>query len=96
MRSSETAIDLPLSLSLISSFFDRPVPLDVACFGEIGLSGEVRPVKNGEDRIKEVIRQGFHTVLVPAQNMPKEKNNQIEIIPIERVLQLIQFYDERF
>lgn len=96
MRSSETAIDLPLSLSLISSLFDRPVPLDVACFGEIGLSGEVRPVKNGEDRIKEVIRQGFHTVLVPAQNMPKEKNNQIEIIPIERVLQLIQFYDERF
>ena len=56
----------------------------------------MRPVKNGEDRIKEVIRQGFHTVLVPAQNMLKEKNNQIEIIPIERVLQLIQFYDERF
>ncbi len=96
MRSSETAIDLPLSLALISSLFDRPVSLDVACFGEIGLSGEVRPVKNGEDRIKEAIKQGFQSVLVPAQNMPKGKYNQIEIIPIERVLQLIQFYEDRF
>ncbi len=96
MRSNETAIDMPLSLALISSLFDRPVSLGVACFGEIGLSGEVRPVKNGEDRIKEVIKQGFQSVLVPAQNMPKKNYNQIEIIPIQRVLELIQFYEDRF
>ena len=96
LRSSETAIDLPLSLALISSLLDRPVSLGVACFGEIGLSGEVRPVKNGEERIKEVMKQGFQSVLVPAQNLPKEKYDEIEIIPIERIPQLIQFYEDRF
>ena len=75
---------------------DRPVSLDVACFGEIGLSGEVRPVKNGEERIKEVMKQGFQSVLVPAQNLPKKKYNEIEIIPVERIPQLIQFYEDRF
>ena len=96
MRTSETAIDLPLALALISSLHNRPISLGAACFGEIGLSGEVRPVKNGEERIKEAVKQGFHLVIVPSQNIPKKRNKEIEITPIDHVSQLMQFYDDNF
>ena len=96
MRASETAIDLPLALAFISSFYNRPVSLGIACFGEIGLSGEIRPVKNGEERIKEAIKQGFRLVVIPTQNLPKKIKSEIELVPLDNVSQLKQFYEDNF
>ena len=96
MRASETAIDLPLALAFISSFYNRPISLGIACFGEIGLSGEIRPVKNGEERIKEAIKQGFRLVVIPTQNLPKKINSKIELVPLDHVSQLKQFYEDNF
>ena len=65
IRVNEPGIDLACGIAMISSYYDIPVRHDVACFGEIGLSGEVRMVPRIEDRVKEALRLGFSRVLVP-------------------------------
>jgi len=71
MRLSETAGDLPVLAALLSSFRDKPVPNDWIMFGEIGLAGEVRPVPNGEERLREALKHGYKQAIVPAGNAPK-------------------------
>jgi DNA repair protein RadA/Sms len=94
MKVTETASDLPVALSLISSYRDLIIPADVASFGEIGLSGEVRPVPNGEDRIKEAIKHGFKKIIVPYGNaMKKGVPSDVTIIGVKHlneVLNLMQ------
>jgi DNA repair protein RadA/Sms len=62
----EPAADLPVSLAIASSLKQRPVDAELACFGEIGLSGEIRGVARAEARLDEVRRLGFTRVLAPA------------------------------
>ncbi len=62
---NEPGIDLACGIALVSSYYDIPVRHDVACFGEVGLSGEVRMVPRMEERVKEALRLGFKRVLVP-------------------------------
>ncbi len=71
VRVAETAADLALVLAVLSSHRDRPLPADLAVFGEIGLSGEVRPVPNGPDRLREAAKHGMRTAVVPKANVPK-------------------------
>ena len=67
----ETSVDLPLLLSVVSSIKDEPIPQDCVVFGEVGLSGEIRPVANGEERIREAAKHGFKHAVVPFGNAPK-------------------------
>ncbi len=53
IRVQETAADLPVLLAVLSSLQDRPLAEKTIAFGEVGLSGEIRPVPNGEDRLRE-------------------------------------------
>ncbi|MDR3685750.1 MAG: DNA repair protein RadA [Coriobacteriia bacterium] len=62
LRIVEPAVDLPLALALASALKDRPVPLDVAAFGELGLTGQVRPVAQASARLKEATRLGMKRV----------------------------------
>jgi len=59
MRVSETASDLAIALALQSSLREKPLPKGLVAFGEVGLSGELRPVYNGEERLREAAGQGF-------------------------------------
>ncbi len=59
MQISETACDLPVLLALVSSLRDAALPATLATFGELGLTGEVRPVAYGEERLRELAKQGF-------------------------------------
>jgi len=63
LRIVEPAVDLPLALALASALGDRPIPLDVAAFGELGLTGQVRPVAQAAARLKEATRLGMRRVL---------------------------------
>ncbi len=72
LRIAETAADLPVVLAAVSSFRDRPVRGRVMSFGELGLAGEVRPVRFGAERITEAAKQGFEHVIVPQANVPKK------------------------
>jgi DNA repair protein RadA/Sms len=71
MRITETGSDLPLLLAILSSFRDRVLPGKTVVFGEIGLSGEVRPVYNGEERLKEAVSLGFKRAVIPRANQPR-------------------------
>jgi DNA repair protein RadA/Sms len=55
-------------------------------FGEVGLSGEIRPVPNGEERLREAATHGFLKAIVPKANMPKKaKIGEMEIVVVERL-----------
>jgi len=65
LRISEPAADLAVAAALISSLTGRPAPQDCVVFGEIGLSGEVRPVVQTDARLKEAAKLGFTAAIAP-------------------------------
>jgi len=85
LRIGETSADLPVALAVASSFRDRACLEKLVSFGEVGLAGEVRPVRFGEERIREAMKQGFETAIVPAANTPKKKIKGIEVIGVRRL-----------
>lgn len=90
MRVSETAADLAVLVAIVSSLRNKPLGNDLVVFGEIGLSGEVRPVQRGQDRIKEAVKLGFKRALIPAANKPKEKFDGIEVVAIRQLADAIE------
>jgi len=89
VRITETAADLAVLLAVLSSFRDRALPDKLAVFGEVGLAGEIRPVPNGLDRLKEAAKHGFNRAIVPVANAPKESIEGLEIIPVQRLAQAV-------
>ena len=71
IRVNETAADLPVAAVVVSSLRNRPIPSETVIFGELGLSGEVRPVPYGEERLREAAKHGFTRALVPLANRPR-------------------------
>ena len=71
MKISEPAADLAAILAMLSSFRNKPLPEKMVAFGEIGLSGEIRPVPRGQERLKEAEKLGFKRAIVPKANLPK-------------------------
>lgn len=65
-RVTDPAADLAVAAALVSALSERPIPSDAIVFGEIALSGEVRPVAHGALRLKEAGKLGFARALVPA------------------------------
>lgn len=65
IRMNEPAIDLGIVLAIVSSFKNRPVDEHTICFGEVGLSGEVRAVSLPSQRVAEAKKLGFHTCVLP-------------------------------
>ncbi len=90
VRITETAADLPVLLSVISSLRDKPLPGETAAFGEVGLSGEIRPVTNGQERIQEAAKHGFRRIIVPWANRPRQAIAGVEIIPVKRLTDAIE------
>lgn len=90
----ETASDLPVALSMISSFINKPLPDSLACFGEVDLTGEVRPVLKAEERIKEAARMGFTKIIIPKRNIPKNKIAGVEIKGISSLDEAVDLIKE--
>ncbi|MDH5392834.1 MAG: DNA repair protein RadA [Gammaproteobacteria bacterium] len=98
VRVTETAADTALILSALSSFRNKALNNDVVTFGEIGLAGEIRPVPNGLERLREAAKHGFKRAVIPLANQPKKsdiKNDDLlsnmEIIGVSRVDELLSF-----
>lgn len=85
LRIGETAVDLPTVLAIVSSLRDRACAERLICFGELGLAGEVRPVRFGTERIAAAAKQGFTQAIVPAGNLPKRPPRGIEIVAVRRL-----------
>ena len=81
----ETGADMATLLAIVSSFRDRPLPRDLVVFGEVGLSGEIRPVSSGQERIKEAAKHGFKRAIVPRSNMPKQAPAGMQVIGVDKL-----------
>jgi DNA repair protein RadA/Sms len=93
LRIHETAVDLPTILSVVSSFRNKAMPERLICFGEIGLAGEVRPVRFGTERIAAAAKQGFTRAIVPNGNVPKRSPEGIKVVGVRRLSEAL---DEAF
>lgn len=76
----ETGADLALLLALVSSFRNRVLSRDLFVFGEVGLSGEIRPVQHGQERLQEAAKHGFKRAIIPIGNKPRKAIAGLEII----------------
>lgn len=85
MRLDEPAVDLPMVLAIASSFKDKPLPEGVLSFGEIGLTGELRAVSNAAQRIWEGYRLGFHTCVLPQQNIGDNIPREMNIVQVKSI-----------
>jgi len=94
IKVSETASDLVVMMAIASSLKDKVIPKDWIAFGEVGLSGEVRPVFNASERLSEAQKQGFKVAIIPKANTPKKSDKGIKIVPIEFLNQAIRYLVE--
>ncbi len=85
VRVMETSADLAVLLAIVSSFRDRVLPQDLIVFGEVGLSGEIRPVPSGQERLREAAKHGFKRAIVPFANAPREKNPGIDVVAVKNL-----------
>ena len=90
LKITETASDLAVLLACVSSLKNQSLPHDMAVFGEVGLSGEIRSVPNAQERIKEAQKNGFKTVVVPKVNQPKQALDSMRVIAVEYLYQVLQ------
>jgi DNA repair protein RadA/Sms len=81
----ETASDLPVLLTLASSLRDKPLPATLVAFGEVGLTGEVRPVAYGEERLREAAKQGFRVAIVASDNAPRKPIEGLQVKSVSRL-----------
>ena len=88
----ETAGDLAIVVALLSSFKSRNIAKDWVVFGELGLSGEVRPVVNGEERLREAAKHGFKRAIAPKANVPKDGIKGMEIISVSVLNDALQVF----
>ena len=90
LRLNDTGADLAVLLAALSSFRDKPLPGELILFGEVGLAGEIRPVYNGEERLREAAKHGFRRAIVPKANAPKKGSIEgLEVIGVTRLAEAI-------
>ena len=91
IKLNEPSVDLAVCAALASGANDVPIDKHTALFGEVGLTGEVRPVTYAEKRVIECIKTGFKRVVLPKKNMKtcEKYKDKIELIPVAYVGQMI-------
>ena len=85
IRISEPAADLATVLAVGSSYSDQALPPATVAFGEVGLAGEVRPVQNGLDRLREAQKLGFKRAIIAEGNRPKEQLEGLEVTSVRNI-----------
>lgn len=90
LRLEGTTGDLGLALSLISSIKNKPFKLEkVLIIGEVGLTGEIRPVASCDRLIREAEKMGFKHAIIPERNKDKVKSKTISIIGVNNLTEAI-------
>ena len=94
VRIAETGADLALLAATLSSFRARALPRDLVVFGELGLTGEVRPVANGQDRLREAAKHGFTRAILPRANRPREAIPGTKAFPVASLAEALDVIRE--
>ena len=92
IKLDEPSVGLAICAALASAANDVPIDKYTAIFGEVGLTGEIRPVTFAEKRVNECVKTGFKRVIIPAKNKKacEKYADKIEIIPVQYVGQMIK------
>ncbi len=90
----EPAADLPIIFAILSSLRNRPLPADLMTFGELGLAGEIRPVPGGQERLKEAVKHGFKTAIIPQANASKKSIEGMTILPVQTLKEALDCMDQ--
>ena len=90
VKVTETSADLAVLSAIVSSLRNRALPEDLIIFGEVGLSGEIRPVPSGQERLFEAIKHGFKKAIVPSGNVPKGGVAGMKIHAVNSLQQAIE------
>jgi len=85
----ETSADLALLMAIVSSFRNRVLPRDMVIFGEVGLSGEIRPVPSGQERLAEAAKHGFAHAIVPRANAPRSPIPGMQVRPVRTLAEAL-------
>ena len=95
IKLNEPSVDLALCATLASAATDIPIDKYTTLFGEVGLTGEVRPVNYADSRVNECIKAGFKRVILPAKNKKicEKYADKIEIVPVQYVGQMLKVLD---
>jgi len=91
VRINEPAADLSVLSAIVSSLKNKALPHKLAVFGEVGLSGEIRPVQRGQERLKEAAKLGFEQVLAPRANLPKQAIAGLKVRGVSTVQEALDF-----
>ncbi len=91
LKVKDPSADLAIAITLISSLIEKPLPEKVVFIGEIGLSGELRPVRDMSLRLKEAEKKGFKKAFIPKNSGIKEKDFKMEIYPCKRVSEVCRY-----
>lgn len=94
IKVTETSSDLAIMVGVVSSLRDRIIPYDTVFFGEVGLSGEIRPVANGHARLNEAAKHGFKRAIIPKSNLPKEAIDKLTIYPVGNIQEALSVLAE--
>jgi len=86
----ETSADLAVLVAVVSSLQNRPLSRELVVFGEVGLSGEIRPVPSGQERIVEAAKHGFKRAIVPRGNAPKRSPEGMEVVAVEKLADALE------
>lgn len=95
LQITEPAADLAIILAVLSSFRNKALPQDLIAFGELGLSGEIRPVPGGQERLKEAAKHGFKTALVPKANMTKQNVDGMQVVAVQTLQEAVDWLQDR-
>ncbi|MYB36482.1 MAG: DNA repair protein RadA [Gammaproteobacteria bacterium] len=94
VRINETGADLALMAAVMSSFRARALPRDLVAFGEIGLTGEVRPAPNGQERLREAKKHGFTRAICPRANRPRQPIDGIQVHAVATLAEALDILRE--
>jgi DNA repair protein RadA/Sms len=90
VRVVETSADLALLVAVVSSLRNRVLPQELVVFGEVGLSGEIRPVPSGQERLSEAAKHGFKRAIVPRGNAPKQPIPGLQVTAVSRLSEALE------
>lgn len=93
VKISETGADLATLIAVLSSFRNRVLSKELIVFGELGLTGEIRPVANGQERLAEASKHGFKHAIVPAANAPKSSISGMLVESVTNLTAVLDAFD---
>jgi DNA repair protein RadA/Sms len=91
VRIVEPGADLAVTLAIVSSLRNRPLPEKHVVFGEVGLAGEVRPVQRGQERLREAAKLGFTHAIIPSANKPRQPIPGLTVVAVDRLVEAADY-----